>query len=118
MPIRDATPEVCARLAMSLGIDTNEQAVTAGDLLDQNRDQLEQSAILLASDFAFRSAVGTNDTATIMSVLTNHGARASAGVIRSWPTGDPGSRVPRISSVRGCVATVIVDSFCHWPSRP
>jgi glutamyl-tRNA synthetase len=26
--------EVCARLAMSLGIDTNEQAVTAGDLLD------------------------------------------------------------------------------------
>lgn len=50
-------------------------------LLEQNRNQLEQSAILLASDFAFRSAVGTNNTATILSVLNNHGARASAGVM-------------------------------------
>ena len=50
-------------------------------LLDQQRDQLEQSASLLASEFGFRQAVGTNDTATIFSALTNHGARASASVM-------------------------------------
>ena len=65
---------------------TIEQELGVGEriflrLLEQNRDQLEQSATLLASDFAFRTAVGTRDSATIMSVLTNHGARASAGVM-------------------------------------
>ena len=50
-------------------------------LLEQQRDQLEQSAGLLALEFAFRQAVATNDTATILSALTNHGARASASVM-------------------------------------
>ena len=50
-------------------------------LLDQQRDQLEQSASLLASEFAFRQAVATKDTATILSALTNHAARASANVM-------------------------------------
>lgn len=50
-------------------------------LLDQQRDQLEQSASLLASEFAFRQAVATNDNATILSALTNHGARAAASVM-------------------------------------
>ena len=50
-------------------------------LLDQQRDQLEQSAALLASEFGFRQAVATNDTATILSALSNHGARASASVM-------------------------------------
>ena len=50
-------------------------------LLAQNRDQFEQSAVLLAKDFAFRTAVGTNDHATILSALTNHGARTGASVM-------------------------------------
>ena len=63
--------------------DTIVQELGVGEriflrLLDQQRDQLEQSASLLASEFGFRQAVGTNDTATILSALTNHGARASA----------------------------------------
>ena len=66
--------------------ETIEQELGVGEriflrLLDQQRDQLEQSASLLASEFAFRQAVGTNDTATILSALTNHGARASASVM-------------------------------------
>jgi diguanylate cyclase (GGDEF)-like protein len=66
--------------------ETIEQELGVGEriflrLLEQNRDQLEQSATLLASDFGFRQAVGTNDNATVLSALTNHGARASAGVL-------------------------------------
>ncbi|MEP7155545.1 MAG: EAL domain-containing protein [Betaproteobacteria bacterium] len=66
--------------------DTISQELDVGEriflrLLGQQRDQLEQSASLLASEFGFRQAVGTNDTATILSALTNHGARASASVM-------------------------------------
>lgn len=66
--------------------DTIVQELGVGEriflrLLDQQRDQLEQSVSLLASEFGFRQAVGTNDTATILSALTNHGARASASVM-------------------------------------
>ena len=65
---------------------TIEQELGVGEriflrLLDQQRDQLEQSASLLASEFGFRQTVATHDTATILSALTNHGARASASVM-------------------------------------
>ena len=66
--------------------ETIQQELGVGEriflrLLEQQRDQLEQSASLLASEFGFRQAVGTKDTATIVSALTNHGARASASVM-------------------------------------
>ncbi|EJL94332.1 diguanylate cyclase (GGDEF) domain-containing protein [Herbaspirillum sp. CF444] len=44
-------------------------------LLEQNADKLTQGARLLASDFGFRQAIGTDDRGTITSVLENHGAR-------------------------------------------
>jgi diguanylate cyclase len=44
-------------------------------LLDQNAEKLTQGARLLASDYAFRQAIGTDDRDTMASVLTNHGAR-------------------------------------------
>ncbi|MGB8339737.1 MAG: EAL domain-containing protein [Burkholderiales bacterium] len=50
-------------------------------VLDQNRGQLEQGATLLSSDFAFREAIATNDTGTVLSVLNNHGARIGASVM-------------------------------------
>ena len=49
-------------------------------LLDQNAQKLNQAAALLAADFGFRSAVTSGDTATIRSVLDNHGARIGASV--------------------------------------
>jgi diguanylate cyclase (GGDEF)-like protein len=50
-------------------------------VLDQNRGQLEQGATLLSSDFAFREAIATNDTGTVLSVLNNHGARIGASAM-------------------------------------
>ncbi len=47
-------------------------------LLEQNAQKLTQGARLLASDFGFRQAIGTDDRETITSVLANHGARIGA----------------------------------------
>jgi len=47
-------------------------------LLDQNAQKLRQGAALLAADFGFRDAVGSNDIETIRSALDNHGARIGA----------------------------------------
>ena len=47
-------------------------------LLDQQAQKLTEGARLLAADYGFRSAVQSNDAATITSVLENHGARIGA----------------------------------------
>ena len=47
-------------------------------LLEQRAAKLAQGAALLAADFGFRSAVLSNDQATIASALGNHGARINA----------------------------------------
>ncbi|WDZ94440.1 EAL domain-containing protein [Herbaspirillum sp. WKF16] len=49
-------------------------------LLDQNAQKLTLGARLLASDFGFRQAIGTDDRDTINSVLANHGARIGASM--------------------------------------
>ena len=49
-------------------------------LLDQNRQSLLQTVEVLSRDFAFRKAVATGDSATISSVLDNHGNRINAAV--------------------------------------
>ncbi|MFN3298301.1 cache domain-containing protein, partial [Caldimonas sp.] len=49
-------------------------------LLAQNAQKLSDGATLLASDYGFRSAVATNDTDTIGSVLLNHGERIGASI--------------------------------------
>ena len=47
----------------------------------QSQARLEQGAEILSADFAFRQAIATNDTGTIVSVLRNHGARVGARVM-------------------------------------
>ncbi len=47
-------------------------------LLDQNAQKLSEGARLLAADYGFRSALLSNDAATITSVLANQGARIGA----------------------------------------
>jgi diguanylate cyclase (GGDEF)-like protein len=49
-------------------------------LLDQNAQKLTQGARLLASDYGFREAIASDDRATIVSVLGNHGARIGASL--------------------------------------
>ncbi|HEX6793202.1 MAG TPA: EAL domain-containing protein [Casimicrobiaceae bacterium] len=50
--------------------------------LEHNRARLTQSAMVLASDFAFRQAIATSDERTIESALRNHGARIHADVMQ------------------------------------
>ena len=50
-------------------------------LLSQNQARLEQGVAILSSDFAFRQAIASNDSGTILSVLRNHGARLGANVM-------------------------------------
>jgi diguanylate cyclase (GGDEF)-like protein len=49
-------------------------------LLDQNAQKLTQGATVLAADYGFRSAISTQDEATIRSALENNGARINATV--------------------------------------
>ena len=65
--------------------ETIEQELVQGErvfrqLLAQNQARLEQGAAILSADFAFREAIATNDSGTILSVLRNHGARLGATV--------------------------------------
>ena len=49
-------------------------------LLEQRANKLGQGAALLAADYGFRSAVGSDDRDTIGSALDNHGARIGAAI--------------------------------------
>ncbi|MCC5859311.1 MAG: HAMP domain-containing protein [Ectothiorhodospiraceae bacterium] len=49
-----------------------------GSLLEEREARLLQAAVLLADDFAFKSAYATRDAATIESMLHNHGTRIGA----------------------------------------
>src|SRR5688572_4724937 len=51
------------------------------ELLTQRQARLEQAAAILSADFAFRQAIATKNTGTIVSVLRNHGARVGATVM-------------------------------------
>ncbi|MBX3621121.1 MAG: EAL domain-containing protein [Rhizobacter sp.] len=83
--------------AIRASIDHNARASIAADLevgerllrrlLEQNAHKLSEGATLLASDYGFRSAVASQDAATIGSVLANHGERIGAGVTALLDTG-------------------------------
>ncbi|MDQ6680625.1 MAG: EAL domain-containing protein [Pseudomonadota bacterium] len=47
-------------------------------LLDQRAQKLIEGARLLAADYGFREALGSNDAETIVSALDNHGSRIGA----------------------------------------
>ncbi len=93
-----------ARSAISEELVIGERVFTR--LLDQNAQKLTQGARLLASDFGFRQAIGTDDRDTIASVLANHGARIGAsmgmligtdGVIRATTADYPDTDLQRSS---------------------
>ncbi len=48
------------------------------NLLDRRAQAVTDGAQLLAADYGFREALGSNDAETIVSVLANHGARIGA----------------------------------------
>ncbi|RAU23730.1 GGDEF domain-containing protein [Paramagnetospirillum kuznetsovii] len=48
-------------------------------LVAYSQSQMETAASVLARDFSFREAIATQDRATVLSVLRNHGSRIGAG---------------------------------------
>jgi len=75
-------------------------ARNVSNLLDRDRRQLELAASVLSGDFSFREAIATQDRATVLSVLRNHGSRI-------------GARVMMVLSLNG---EVIVDT--QRPGKP
>ena len=65
------------------GVDSIDVSRNVFDLfLEARAEQLTKGVEILTSDFGFKQAVATRETATIGSVLQNHGARINAEV--SW----------------------------------
>ncbi|HET7795588.1 MAG TPA: EAL domain-containing protein [Rhizobacter sp.] len=73
-----ATIDRNARSAIGQDLEVGERLLKR--LLEQHANKLSEGATLLAADYGFRSAVGSNDAATISSVLANHGERIGASV--------------------------------------
>ena len=65
-----------ARLAIQADLKVSERIF--GRLLDQNAQKLILGANVLAKDYGFRQAMGTQDNETIKSMLINHGDRIGA----------------------------------------
>ncbi|MDY7575182.1 EAL domain-containing protein [Actimicrobium sp. CCI2.3] len=75
-------------IAIHTGINENARKAVANELvigervflrlMQQNADNLVTGARVLALDYGFRQAVGSDDNETITSVLENHGARIGA----------------------------------------
>jgi HAMP domain-containing protein len=73
-----ASIERNARSELSQRLQVGERIWTR--LLEQRAAKLSQAATLLAADYGFRSALTSDDGATIESALDNHGARIGATV--------------------------------------
>ena len=50
------------------------------NLLEQNGQSLTQAAKILATDYGFRQAIGSNDFETILSAVNNHQSRINADI--------------------------------------
>ena len=82
--------QLASFLVIRSAIDRNARVVVTNELavgkrvfdrlMEQNIQNLGQSARVLAADYAFREALLTNDAATIASALDNHGSRIRATV--------------------------------------
>ena len=81
--------QVVTLLLVRTGIDANAKEnlsdqLNLGEqvllrLLRQNAEHFVESTRVLALDFGFRTAISSNDQATITSALVNHGERLEAG---------------------------------------
>lgn len=75
--LRATQNDVIAKGAQRLEVGAN----VLQQLLDARGDQLRDNVAILADDFGFKSAVSTQDTETLYSVLANHGDRAKADMV-------------------------------------
>ncbi|MBT2788205.1 MULTISPECIES: EAL domain-containing protein [unclassified Halomonas] len=75
--LRATQNDVIAKGSQRLEVGANVLA----QLLDARGEQLANNVAILADDFGFKSAVSTQDTETLYSVLANHGDRAKADIV-------------------------------------
>ncbi|MEX8495625.1 putative bifunctional diguanylate cyclase/phosphodiesterase [Sphaerotilus sp.] len=73
-------------------------------LLEQRAERLSEAAMLLASDFGFRSAVSSRDVATLSDALENHGRRIGASLViytdPAWhPVASTGLSIDRVAAL-------------------
>ncbi|MDP9045191.1 MAG: EAL domain-containing protein [Pseudomonadota bacterium] len=71
-----ASLEQHARSGLPSQLQLGERVLLA--LLAQNAQKLSQGATVLAADYGFKQAVLSDDNATVVSALANHGARIGA----------------------------------------
>lgn len=84
------TVQLAGFITIRAGIERNASAALQSELiigervfrrlLDQNAQKLTTGARVLALDYGFRQAIGTNDKETVSSVLANHGERIGAAL--------------------------------------
>ena len=75
--LRATQNDVLAKGSQRLEVGAN----VLQQLLDSRGEQLRDNVAILADDFGFKSAVSTQDTETLYSVLANHGDRAKADMV-------------------------------------
>ncbi|MEL7981601.1 EAL domain-containing protein [Vreelandella titanicae] len=75
--LRATQNDVIAKGSQRLEVGAN----VLEQLLDARGEQLANNVAILADDFGFKSAVSTQDTDTLYSVLANHGDRAKADIV-------------------------------------
>lgn len=75
--MRATQNDVIAKGSQRLEVGAN----VLNQLLDARGEQLTTNIAILADDFGFKSAVSTQDTETLNSVLINHGGRANADIV-------------------------------------
>ena len=85
-------------------------------LLESNAQRLRQSATLLAADYGFRAAATSDDTATIVSALENHGARVGA-TIGTLLDNDFEPRALHVSAATASVAAQLLHDTGEWLAR-
>ncbi len=94
----DVTNTRHARAQVAVALD--EGVLGFRRLVEQRGRQLGESVRILTDDFAFKSALATNDVPTIQSVLENHSSRVGADVmlfvsLQRTPVADSGAAQPR-----------------------
>lgn len=111
-------------VAIRHSIDSNARAMLDDELvvgervmrqlLDQNAQKLAQGAGLLAADYAFRTAVQSDDSETVRSALDNHGARIGSTVSALL---DTGHRVRAVSEQGGATLAPLLADLTQQGSQ-
>ncbi len=84
------TIQLIGSIAIHLSIEENARKTVMNNLaigekiflnlLDHNGESLTQAAKILATDYGFRQAIGSNDFETILSAVSNHQSRINADI--------------------------------------